>query len=472
MELKQQLLTQVRLELRPLLIQAVRLLPLNQLEIRQKLMQEYLNNPAIELKELEDVPSVEGMIQPVKENWDGDDDSWFDRVLEEPFYEWQPGSSEQHGDAHEFDWFWEKWASNPITLAEHLRLQAYGIEDDAVRSIVLFLIEFLNTKGYIEESDEELAEFAGVTLHEIQVARETLKRMDPPGVGSRDIRECLLVQLEILGLEDSPAYYLLSEKWDVLQKNDREALIESMRGDRETVESALEVLRQLDPFPGNRFQSHEILYIYPDVIVKEQNGKYVVEVCRDLVPRFGISKRYLNLLKRKDIPEEDKKFIKQRVASAKNLLKTLRYCDSTLKRTAEFIVRHQESFFREGLPGLKPLTLHDVAQAIGLHESTISRTVKHKYMQTPRGTFEMRYFFQRRLHVQGKREGLSSIQVKLKIQEIIAHEPREKPYTDEMIVKLLAAQGIRLSRRAVTKYRRELHIPNTRQRIRNYKKSS
>lgn len=468
MELRQQLLPQQRLELKPLLIQAVRLLPLSQLEIRKELLQEYLQNPALELQSLEDLPSFESFIQPDSENPEGDDDAWLQSLLMDRADEVTTHTDISAGEnVHGEDWLWERWITTPVTLVDHLRWQIAMLPmDEETRQTCYFLIEFLNPAGYLDESNDELARLAGVSAEAIEVARKHLMELDPPGVGARNLRECLLMQLKVAGQEESEAWKLLQTGWEALVSGNLETVKHVMGWDDKTLEQALDKVRHLEPRPARSFVPHQLFYIYPDVIVKQENDRYIVEVCRDLVPNFGLSRRYIRMLRSGKLSAEEKKYLREKILSARRLLKTLVYCESTLKRVAKFLVNHQVQFLIEGLPGLRPLSLKEVAEALELHESTISRTVQHKYIQTPRGTFEMRFFFQRRLPSQAAREGISTTVVRLKLKDLIAREDSKRPLTDEALARLLQLEGIRISRRAVSKYRKEMKIPNVRKRTR------
>lgn len=471
MELKHQLVPQQRLELKPLLIQAVRLLPLTQLEIRRELLQEYLQNPALELTALEDIPSFENYMKPGKEDLSGDDDAWLQSLLidtaDEVTSHIDRGETE---DVHAQDWVWERWIANPQTLVDHLRWQIAMLPvSEDTRQVCYFLIEFLNPAGYLEESNEDLAGLAGVSPDQIEEARRLLLHLDPPGVGARTLQECLLAQLEVAGQQNSSAYRVLKESWDLVTQGKWEDIRSRYGWTEEEIEDVKTAIRHLEPRPARSFVPHQLLYIYPDVIVRKDGDRYVVEVCRDLVPRFAISKRYIRMLRSGKLSPEEKAYLKEKVLSARRLLKTLNYCESTLKRVARFIVKHQYDFLEEGLQGLKPLSLRQVAEALNLHESTISRTVQHKYIQTPRGTFEMRFFFQRRLPTRNGEEGVATTLVRMRVKELIEKEDPSRPLTDEELTRLLRMEGIKISRRAVSKYRLEMNIPNARQRARRYR---
>ena len=471
MELKHQLVPQQRLELKPLLIQAVRLLPLTQLEIRRELLQEYLQNPALELTALEDIPSFETFMKPGQEDLSGDDDAWLQSLLmdtaDEVTAHLDSGIKEE---THAQDWIWERWIANPQTLVDHLRWQVAMLPvGEDIRQVCYFLIEFLNPAGYLEEGNEELARLAGVTPAQVETARRHLLHLDPPGVGARSLRECLLAQLEVAGEQDSAAYRLLSDAWDLVTRGQWDEIRRQFGWTEEELDRVKETIRHLEPRPARSFVPHQLLYIYPDVIVRKEGERYVVEVCRDLVPRFAISRRYVRMLRSGKLSPEEKAYLREKVLSARRLLKTLNYCESTLKRVARFIVEHQKSFFEEGIPGLKPLSLRQVADALNLHESTISRTVQHKYIQTPRGTFEMRFFFQRRLPTRDGAGGVATVLVRMRVKELIEQEDPGRPLTDEELTRLLRLEGIKISRRAVSKYRLEMKIPNARQRARRYR---
>ncbi len=471
MELQQKLVPTVRLDLRPLLIQAVRLLPLSQIELRQYLLQEYLQNPALEVQSDEEGPSLDELVPspepPEGETSTGDDDEWLSQVLDETHLE-LPSPIGEKEPAEDEDWIWERRVESPRTLLDHLRWQiAMAPVDETTRSVMYFLAEFINNSGYIEETEEELTALAGVPVEAVHRARQHLLRLDPVGVGACTLRECLMVQLEALGQTDTDAYRVLQETWDEFVQKRWDDVARRLALSREALRAALEVIYHLDPRPAQAYTVHQLLYVHPDVIVREQDGEYVVELSRAVVPRVTISRRYLRLLRdRQGLSPEERQYIRERILAARRLLRTLNYCENTLLRVARHIVHHQRAFLEQGLSGLKPLSLRDVARALGLHESTVSRAVQHKYMQTPRGTFELRFFFQRRVSTQSAAQAVSATTVKHRIRELIQSESPQKPLTDEALARLLRFEGIQISRRAITKYRLEMNIPSARQRRR------
>ncbi len=473
MELQQRLEPTVRMDLRPLLIQAVRLLPLSQIELRQYLLQEYLQNPALELQPTEGATSLEDLaardMDTVHHEQGGDDDAWLSQLLEETAVE--VPIPEEREPAADRDWIWHRQISSPKTLIEHLRWQiAHApVDDETVREIMYFLAEFVNSSGYLEESDAELAQLAGVPEDLVHSARQALMRLDPPGIGARSLQECLLVQLEVLGQQDSWAYRIIRDAWDDLVARRWLQIRERFGLRRDEWNAVLETIHHLDPRPAQHYIVHQVLYVYPDVIVREEDGEYVVELTRQVVPRIRISRRYLRMLRNPSaLTPEERAYIRERILAARQLLRSLRYCEHTLLRVAKFIVRYQREFFERGLSALKPMSLRDVAMELGLHESTISRTVQHKYMQTPRGTFEMRFFFQRRIPTQSGTTAVSPAWVKQKIRQLIDMEDPRRPYTDDELARLIRLEGVRISRRAITKYRQEMHIPSSRERRRAF----
>ena len=383
----------------------------------------------------------------------------------------------------------------PVSLAEHLEGQLHllrpeDLHDEELQSVSLEevfdlcveIIYNLDARGYllypIEEihqslvarvTEEEGAEAAVaappelMTLEPMKKALRIIQLLDPPGIGGRDLRECLLLQLQ----RDNQPYpvetQIIENHLDDLANNRLPKIAKALGGTIEETKAAAETIASLNPIPGKLFGGETPHYIKPDVIVEEVNGRYEVRVDSDYLPRLRVSDYYRDLYKRSRKDPEVKKFIKERLESAEWLISAIRQRQSTLERIAREIVKIQENFFRHGISRLKPLKMVEVAELVGVHVSTVSRAISAKYIQSPAGIHEMKFFFTGGAQKSdGTMEARGSVIQRIK--KLIEAEDKKSPLSDIDIVKRLETNGIKISRRTVTKYREAENIPSSRQR--------
>ncbi|NND69343.1 MAG: RNA polymerase factor sigma-54, partial [Halioglobus sp.] len=294
-----------------------------------------------------------------------------------------------------------------------------------------------------------------------------LQQFEPAGVCTRDLQECLQVQLSQLP-EETPwleqAKLIISRHLSQLASSDYSQILRRMRLKEDELRSVLALIQSLDPNPGQSAVADEIEYIVPDIFVSKQNGRWVVELNPDIAPRLRINSDYASLIKRAD-SSADNTFLKDNLQEARWFLKSLHSRNETLMKVATKIVEHQRNFLEYGEEAMKPLVLHDIAEAVEMHESTISRATTNKYMHTPRGVFELKYFFSS--HVATTTGGeCSSTAIRALIKKLVAAENPRKPLSDNKITRLLEEQGIRVARRTIAKYRDTLFIPPSNERKR------
>ncbi len=339
---------------------------------------------------------------------------------------------------------------------------------DTDRTIAMALIDAIDDYGYLTQSLEEILEnFHGeeIELDEIEAVRKRIQQFDPLGVASVNLQDCLLLQLATYPA-DTPwldeAKTLLSQYIDQLGNRDYKVILKEAKLKEEELRDVLQLIQQLDPRPGSRIASEHAEYVIPDVSVFKEHGKWIVTINPDSVPRLKINQQYANLGRGNSA---DSNYIRTNLQEAKWLIKSLESRNETLLKVAKCIVEHQRDFFEYGEEAMKPMVLNDVALAVDMHESTISRVTTQKYMHTPRGIFELKYFFSSHVSTDNGGE-CSSTAIRALIKKLVAAETPAKPLSDSKIAALLADQGIQVARRTIAKYRESLGIAPSSQRKR------
>ncbi|MDQ6785755.1 MAG: RNA polymerase factor sigma-54 [Acidobacteriota bacterium] len=363
-------------------------------------------------------------------------------------------------DAPSFDQF----LSRAPSLTDHLEWQLNMQQiSDKLEEIAVCVIGNLNEDGRLTTSDEEIAEMCDCSLEAVEKARNVVMRLDPVGCGVRDVKECLLVQLEANGEGESLASDLVRNHLEDLQPHRLQHLSKHTGIDVHTLDEEINKIRVLDPYPGRRYSSDEPIYVSPEVYIEKIEEDYVVYFTDDGSPRLRISHTYQKMLGQDQTTKEEKDFIKEKMRSAVDLLRNIEHRRQTIYRVVECIVHRQREFLDKGVQFIKPMMLKDVAEDIGMHLSTISRVVNRKYAHTPQGVIELRRFFSEgMLNEDG--EEVSTRILKLRIKKMVEEEDSHKPLTDDQIAKILAKEGNKLSRRTVAKYRDQMQIPGSRER--------
>ena len=377
-----------------------------------------------------------------------------------------PGYKTQEIEYKEDAPTFEQFLTKPPSLAEHLEWQLNMTTlDEDVRAAAICVIGNLNADGRLNATDEEIAEVEKIPVEIIERARQEVMRLDPVGCGARDVKECLLVQLEVLGETDRLAARLISEHLADLQQHKLPHLSKQIGVDVETLLEELQFIRTLDPYPGRRYSSEEPILISPEIYIEkldENDDDYVIYFADDGSPRLRVSQQYQQMLSQ-GVSNETKSFIREKMRSAVDLLRNIEHRRQTIYKVVESIVARQRDFLDHGVQYIKPMMLKDIAEDIGMHLSTVSRVVNRKYAHTPQGVIELRRFFtEGMLNEEG--EEISTRIIKLKIKKLIEEEDSHNPITDDQVVKILAKDGIKLSRRTVAKYRDQMQIPGSRER--------
>jgi len=365
------------------------------------------------------------------------------------------------------EWDFTTRTSAGESLQSHLLWQLnLAPMSDTDRLIAATLIDCINPQGYLDETLEEVLESFDpeleIELDEIEVVLRRIQQFEPAGIGARDLRECLLLQLRQLP-ERTPwlaeAMRLVGDHLDILGSRDYSALMRRMKLKEDELRQVVDLIQTLNPRPGSQIETSEPEYVVPDVIVRKHNDRWLVELNQDAMPRLRDNAQYAGFVKRAD-SSADNTFMRNQLQEARWFIKSLLSRNETLMKVATQIVEHQRGFLDHGHEAMKPLVLHelhDIAEAVGMHESTISRVTTQKYMHTPRGIYELKYFFSS--HVSTAEGGeCSSTAIRAIIKKLVAAENQKKPLSDSKIAGLLEAQGIQVARRTVAKYRESLGI--------------
>jgi RNA polymerase sigma-54 factor len=461
------------------LIQAIKLLPMARLELAQMIRQELTDNPMLEEEALaddgytaadeDDAPSPAEAAEPLTDGQELYDINWQEYFPETEVWSGLPTEAADARDAY------EPAVRTSTTLSEHLLAQLLlATADAAERRVGAWLIGDLDDDGYWRGTLEEAVAATQADRATVERVLALLQTFEPAGVGARDLRECLRIQLRLLGLEGSLLETIVVDYLPTLEARgvgDLAEVAKELTKTRqlapEEVALALRLLKQLDPTPGLAFTSAPAEAIVPDVLVLKVGQDYQVVLNDDGIPRLRISATYRRLLREGQLGQpEAKHYLEDKLRSAVWLIRSIEQRRQTLYKVATSLVKFQREFLDHGLTHLKPLVLKDVAEDIGMHESTVSRVTTNKYLYTEQGLFELKYFFHSGLASYGG-ETRSSLTVKDRIKKLVAAEDPAKPLTDQQLVEVLAAEQVKIARRTVTKYRRELKLPPANRRKRS-----
>ncbi|CAB1216907.1 RNA polymerase factor sigma-54 [Acinetobacter bouvetii] len=468
------------LSLTPQLQQAIRLLQLSSLELEQEIQIQLDSNPLLEkVEEQSSIESLSALQDQERENKDLTSELNADHLPDDlpvdtdwdDVYTHQPTSL---GSA-EFEER-EDNRQGHLGLKEHVLEQINLLHFSAVdRLIAHCIVDALDEKGFL---DAEIAEITASVQHllesmdyddeveddEVLVVLKHIQHLDPAGVASRNLAECLLVQLE--GLPVRTAYrreaMTLLKHYELLISNELAKLVKQTGLNPEQLKCAVDLLKTLKAYPGMEFENKDSDYQIPDVVVMKKNDHWQVQLNPDVMPKLRINSFYANMIKRAD-QSDDNQYLRNQMLDAKNFIKSVDERHKTLLKVASCIVEHQKMFLEMGPEGMKPLVLRDIAEEVELHESTVSRVTTNKFMLTPRGLFELKYFFSSHVATTSGGEA-SSIAIRAKIKKLIAEENPRKPLSDNIIANLLKEDGIDVARRTVAKYRESLHIPSSSER--------
>ena len=469
MTISQKLQTRLvqKLILTPSLQQAIKLLPMSTLELSELLNQEMVENPMLEEVPTEELQPIEAAQekpqekQPEKvETWDDQDyEYFFGDYLDDGYRPRTPTEVKELPPI-------ENTLSTAASLSDHLLWQlSMQTDDPLMREIGEAIIGNLDDDGALVATADELAAMGPWPVEEVERALQLVQSFDPIGVAARDLQECLLLQLRRLQQPDPVADKIVTEHMRLLQNHQIPDLARKLGMSIDDLKQHIEVIRHLDPKPGSRYNPSQSQYVIPDVYVVKVEDQYVAALNEEGLPQLRISPVYRRLLDKSaaENTDETRAYVKDKFRSALWLIKSVEQRQKTIHKVATSIITFQRDFLDHGIEHLRPLVLRDVANDIGMHESTVSRVVTNKYMHTPQGVFEMKYFFHSGIH-SSYGDDVSSVTIKQRIRKIIEQEDPRKPLSDSKIVSILQREGLELARRTIAKYREELKIPTSNQR--------
>ena len=471
LELRQQLKLAQKLVMTPQLRQAIRLLQLNRLELSTALQAELEQNPALEeeLSQNETTEATHGLSSTLENLEPGREEDFTERVAvsdnlsEINWEDYANNFDSNFSFAHEvpaadapsqFDFI-----SAKPGLSAYLHWQlAHAELDDHEWDIALYIIGNLNRYGFLELDLDEIMSQTECTHDEAEYILELIQDLDPPGIAARNVTESLLLQLERLGMADSLAAEIVRTHLPLLETRNYKALMRATGHKKSEITKAIEyIVKHLTPYPGLPYAEESTNYIVPDVYVQKIDGEYVIHLNDDGLPHLKLSSHYQELLNDKGLQKESRHYIHDKLKNAEWFIKSIHQRQRTIYKVMESLLKFQYEFFEYGPGYLKPLILRDVAEDIDMHESTISRVTSNKYVHTPQGIYELKYFFSTAIPRNGG-EALASESIRNTILKMIQEEDRSKPLSDNDIAEMLAKENIQIARRTVAKYREQLKI--------------
>ncbi len=431
--------------------QAIKLLQLSKLELVEAIELEMKENPILEISD-EEVRTEPEETQ--------DDKKEMQELLERysPSEDYFPSDEREAPD-------YENMVRKTYNLRDHLRWQI-GLSDfdPTERVVAEWIIGNIDDNGYLIYSLDEIARDSGFSVEVLEAVLRKVQKLDPAGIGARDLKECILIQYELSGQKDPVFYTIVSSHFDLFQHNNFKAISKSTGFPTEKIKEVFERIKSFDPKPGRNFSDEFVSYVVPDVYVAKGEEDYDIVLNNDDIPELKMSRYYLELATDRKVNGETKRYIKNKMKQAEWFIKSIQQRQRTLFLVAQSIVNFQREFFDKGLRSLKPLILKDVAQDVGVHESTVSRITTSKYMSTPHGVYEMKFFFPTSINT-GDGDSLSTNVVMDFMTELVKKENKKKPLTDDEIAHILKSQhDINIARRTVAKYREILNIRSSRDR--------
>jgi RNA polymerase sigma-54 factor len=458
--------------LAPQLRQSLKILQVAALDLRSVIQEELQNNPTLEELPMEGVSldkngTEESPEAPPAENAEQREELDFSKnfeVLNKIDDDWrddlaqggggQPYSSEA---AEKRQHFFDSLVSE-TSLQEHLMRQA-ELSDcpPPVLTAIRYLVGSIDDRGFLTATPADIALMSGLALEDVQAAHKLLRTFDPPGIGAQNLEDCLLFQLATTGRGNSVAARVVRDHFELLTRRRIPDLARRLGVSLEEIQAAIEEIGTLDPSPGRRFADDNNRVVVPDVTVEKEDGRWQIRLNSDYIPRLRISQTYRELIAKGQLSKEERDYLSERMRSGRFLINSIEQRQQTIERITREIIKVQEEFFEHGVSKLRPLTMTQIADVVGVHETTVSRAIANKYVQTPHGVFDFKYFFTPGYQAQSG-DAVSNTSVKEMINDLIAGEDRAHPLSDQELVAKLQAKGIKVARRTVAKYREELGL--------------
>ncbi len=475
-----------KLTLTPALQQAIKLLQMTSVELQQEIKKELLENPLLEdvdnsqkteTKEVVDSVGEANKVEAKEEDplhsSDLNIEDYFRDYIEDEYV-----PSFKYSEDKDRDMYFENTLTESESLVEHLRWQLQlNVDDVELLELLDDILLYLDDDGYFKYPKESfanatqwLASELGKDEKVIGKCLNYIKELDPSGVGAENLPECLLIQVKHLGFsKDKILISMIKDNLNLIASQNYEKLRELYELNHDELEFYIDFIKKLEPKPGRKFSSDKTVYVTPDVYVYKVDNEYVVQLNEEGLPHLKVNRNYASMATSKTSEKETVSYVKNKLKSAIWIIKSIQNRQRTIYKVAKSIVKNQKRFLDLGVEYISPLTLKDIAEDIEMHESTVARVVKNKYIHTPRGLFEFKYFFSSKLS-SSQGNDVSSLAVKEKIKKIIETENRKKPYSDSGLVSILKSHGINIARRTVAKYREELGIPSSSDRKKNYRR--
>ncbi|HHW19884.1 RNA polymerase factor sigma-54 [Thermodesulfovibrio thiophilus] len=448
-----------KLALTPQLQLQLKLLQLPQLELSQYIQLELMENPMLELDE--DLENIQEKEQTVEESDEPLAVDKLEKIMIDDYF------TERADDGRDLGYFnpgieekpsFELFYSTTDDLWQHLLWQLrLSKAPDKIRVVAEMVIGNIDEDGYLKATEEEIAKMSETDIESVKKAIEVVQGFDPAGVGARNLKECLILQIRALGLENTIIKSVIEEYLDDIKKKKYEHIARKLAISIDEVLKAVKIIEKLEPRPGRNFSKTMVNVPVPDVYVNKVEGQYQIILNDEGIPKLRLNKLYRQLFTEKQLQTQERKYLKEKFKNAVEFLKSLEQRNKTIYRVTESLLKFQKDFFDKGVSYLRPLNLRDVAGELGLHESTISRVTSNKYLACDHGIFNFKFFFSNALS--SNQGNVSTTLVKELIQNIINEEKAENPLSDKEIAEILQKRGIDIARRTVAKYREELKIP-------------
>ena len=456
-----------QLVLAPQLRQSLKILQVAALDLRTAIQEELQSNPTLEELPLEMISIEEKKEDGADHEPEGErEELEFDQsfeILNKLNDEWRDHMADMGGtqftreDADRRQHFFDSLVSE-TSLQEHLMQQAEMTDlTDEQKKAMEYLVGSLDNNGFLAATLPDIALMSDLPLAAVQEAHRILLTFDPTGIGCANLRDCLLLQLRVRGRATSVASRITKDHFDLLTRRRIPDIARRMGLSVEDVQKALKEIALLDPAPGRRFADDNNRVVIPDVIVRKDDGEWVIELNNDYIPRLRLSQSYKDLIAKGKLNRQEKDYLQEKLRSGKFLISSIEQRQQTIEKITREILRVQKGFFEEGVSKLRPLTMTQVAEAVGVHETTVSRAIANKFIETPHGVFEIKYFFTPG-YTSGEGESVSNTSVKDMIAALVQAEDPASPLSDQDIVGRLAEREIKIARRTVAKYREELGI--------------
>ncbi len=459
-----------QLVLAPQMRQSLKILQVAALDLRAAIQEELQSNPTLEELPMDDISlekaasSNDDKSTPSSDAREEMDFSKDFQVLEKIGQDWQDHLADAGGvrqssseDDERRQHFFDSLTSE-TSLQQHLMQQAEMANyPTAILEALRFLVGSLDDRGYLTATLSDLALLASLPLETMQEASRVLKTFDPAGIGAESLSDCLLIQLAQKDREKSVAARIIRDHLALLVRRRIPDLARKTGLANEVIQEAIEEIGTLDPAPGRRFADDANRVVVPDVTVEKDGGEWKIILNHDYIPRLRLSNTYKDLIAKGRLSKPESDYLREKLRSGKFIINAIEQRQHTIERITREIIKHQGEFFEEGVAKLKPLTMTQIADIIGVHETTVSRALANKYMQTPHGVFEMKYFFTSGYQSQAG-AAVANTSVKEMIADIVAGEDPGKPLSDQDIVGLLEGKGLSIARRTVAKYREELGL--------------